>query len=312
VAALGSNIPIRGFCNSSRYNYAVRRLIVNADDFGLTPGVNQAILKANSEGVVTSATLMANAGGFDDAVRLGRSAPNLSVGCHVVLLDGEPLSDNRKVPSLICGAASRFEKSISRFALRAMRGKIIPSEVELEAAAQIRKLQAAGVKVSHIDTHKHAHIFPQVLGPLLRAAKACGIRAIRNPFGRVAFSAVAARPKLWKRYGELMLLNPFSRQFLQRVRAEGMVTPDGCLGVAATGVLDEDLFHSILQNLPDGTWEFVTHPGYNDSDLDRVATRLRDSREMELCLLTSPAIREDLSRHGIKLISSAIWFRNRD
>ncbi|MBV8049547.1 MAG: ChbG/HpnK family deacetylase, partial [Acidobacteriaceae bacterium] len=256
-----------------------------------------------TEGAVTSCTLMANAGGFTDAVQLAKAAPRLSIGCHVLMVDGEPLSDSRRVPSLIRGTGSQFEKSISKFALWAMRGKISPSEVELEAAAQIRKLQAAGIDVSHLDTHKHTHIFPQVLVPLLRAAKACGIRAIRNPFGRVAFSGVAARPKLWKRYGELMLLNPFSRQFLQHVRQEGILTPDGSLGVAATGALDEALFHSILENLPEGTWEFVTHPGYNDTDLDRVATRLRDSREIELRILTSPATREHLARHGIELIS---------
>jgi chitin disaccharide deacetylase len=286
-----------------RYNSAVRRLIVNADDFGLTPGVNRAILEAHTTGVVSSATLMANAAGFDDAVQLAKAAPNLSVGCHVVLVDGAPLSDSRKVPSLTSGIDSQFEKSLGMFAFRAIRGKISVAEIEIEVAAQIRKLQAAGMEISHVDTHKHTHIFPQVLGPVLRAAKSCGVRAIRNPFGRVAISGLAARPKLWKRYGQLMLLNPFARRFLKSVQAEGLVTPDGCLGVAATGILDESLFHSILENLPDGTWEFVTHPGYNDSDLDRVATRLRQSRETELRLLTSSEVGEDLARNGIELIS---------
>jgi chitin disaccharide deacetylase len=281
----------------------VRRLIVNADDFGLTPGVNRAIVKAHCEGVVTSCTLMANVGGFNDAVQLAETAPRLSVGCHVVLVDGTPLSNGSEIPSLTAGVDRQLEKSISAFAFRVIRGKISASEVEREAAAQIRKVQAAGIEVSHVDTHKHAHIFPQVLKPLLRAARACGIRAIRNPFGRVGFSGVATRPKLWKRYGELMLLNPFSRSFLQRVKEEGIVTPDGSLGVAATGVLDEALFRSILEYLPEGTWEFVTHPGYNDSDLDRIGTRLRDSREVELRLLTSPSIRAELKQQGIELIS---------
>jgi len=290
-------------CRNVRYNSGVRRLIVNADDFGLTLGVNRAIIEAHSTGVVSSATLMANATGFDDAVQLARAAPNLSVGCHIVLIDGAPLCDSRKVPTLTGGIDSQFEKSIGAFAFRAMCGKIKPGEIQMEAAAQIRRLQAAGIEISHIDTHKHTHIFPQVLSPLLRAAKACGVAAIRNPFGRVAFSGLATRPKLWKRYGQLMLLNPFARRFLQCVQAERITTPDGCFGIAATGVLDETLFHSILENLPDGTWEFVTHPGYNDSDLDRVATRLRQSRETELRLLTSPGVREDLARHGIELIS---------
>jgi predicted glycoside hydrolase/deacetylase ChbG (UPF0249 family) len=187
--------------------------------------------------------------------------------------------------------------------VRAIRGRINPTNVETEAAAQIQKLQAAGIQLSHLDTHKHTHLFPQILRPLLRTARSCGIRAIRNPFGRIGFSVVATRPKLWKRYGELMLLNPLATKFRRLVQAEGMLTTDGSLGVAATGTLDEKLFQLIIENLPDGTWEFVTHPGYNDPDLAGVRTRLRESRETELQILTSPALREYLERSGIELIS---------
>ena len=188
-------------------------------------------------------------------------------------------------------------------ASRALRGRIKAAEVETEVAAQIEKLRSAGISPTHVDTHKHAHIFPQILKPLLRAAKTCGVRALRNPFGRIALATVARRPQLWKRYGELMLLNPLARKFRRAVDAEAMITPDGSLGVAATGSLDESLFQQILKNLPDGSWEFVTHPGYNDSDLDQVRTRLRTSRETELRLLTSPDLRESLQRSGIELIS---------
>ena len=282
----------------------MRRLIVNADDFGLTPGVNRAIVEAHAQGMVTSATLMANAAGFEDAVRLAKSCPELSVGCHVVLVDGTPVSSPSQIPTLTGGAdCGRFERRLSSFAMRAVGGSLNPAEVETEVAAQIRKLQAGGIQPSHVDTHKHSHVFHQVLRPVLRAAKACGVRAIRNPFGRVAFSAVLGRPKLWKRYGELMLLNPLARNFLRSVQGEGMRTPDGSVGIAATGALDERLFRQILETLPDGTWEFVSHPGYNDADLGNVQTRLRQSRETELHLLTSPAIRETLERNGIELIS---------
>jgi chitin disaccharide deacetylase len=282
----------------------VRRLIVNADDFGLTPGVNRGILEAHVKGVVTSATLMANASGFDDAVELAQTSPTLSVGCHVVLVDGSPVSSLSRSSTLRGGADSQqLEKSLSRFAVRALRGRVDPTEVETEVAAQIQKLQAAGIRLSHVDTHKHAHIFPQILAPLLRAAKACGIRAIRNPFGRIAFAGVAGRPRLWKRYGQLLLLNPLAGKFRRYVREQSILTPDGSLGIAATGVLDERLFELIIENFPGGTWELVTHPGYNDADLDRVPTRLRQSRETELQLLTSAGFREKLERSGIELIS---------
>lgn len=279
----------------------MRRLIVNADDFGLTPGVNRAILEAHAHGVVTSATLMANAAGFDEAVRLTKSSPALSVGCHVMLVDGAPVSNPSEIPTLT--DSGKFGTRLTGFAMRAVGGSINPVELETEIAVQISKLQAAGIQPSHVDTHKHTHMFPQILRPLLRAAKACGVRAVRNPFGRFAFSAVLGRPKLWKRYGELMLLNPLARSFLRSVQAEGMLTPDGSVGVAATGSLDEKLFRQIVENLPEGTWEFVSHPGYNDAALDRVRTRLRQSRERELQILTSPAIRETIERGGIELIS---------
>jgi chitin disaccharide deacetylase len=282
----------------------VRRLIINADDFGLTPGVNRAILEAHSQGVVTSTTLMANASAFDHAVQLATSAPSFDVGCHIVLVDGSPVSDPSAIRTLTDGGRhGEFERNLSSFAARAIRGRLDPAQIEQEVIAQIAKLQTAGIPVSHIDTHKHLHALPQILPPLLRAAKACGIRAIRNPFGRVAFSLIVGRPKLWKRWGELTVLNALARRFCRAVEAQAMITPKGSLGIAATGALDERLFRLVLENLPEGTWEFITHPGYNDADLDRVRTRLRQSRETELRLLTSADTRASLARDGIELIS---------
>ena len=282
----------------------MRRLIVNADDFGLTAGVNRAIAEAHRTGIVTSTTLMANSGAFDDAVRLSQQNARLAVGCHTMLVDGTPLLDARQVSTLI-GATDdhQFVRGIGRFSLRAMSGRIDRDQVEAEATAQIRKLQSAGITVSHLDTHKHTHLFPQILHPLLRAARACGVRAIRNPFGRIAFSAIASRPKLWKRYSQLNLLNALAARFRRSVSAAGMMTTDGSIGVAATGAMDDHLFRLLFENLPDGTWEFVCHPGYNDADLQTVHTRLRQSREIELRLLTSPATQELLVRNDVQLIS---------
>ena len=282
----------------------MRRLIVNADDFGLTLGVNRAIIEAHTQGVVTSATLMANSAAFDDAVQLAHLHPKLGVGCHLVLVDGSPLLSPSEVSSLVDRRqGNQFRRDISGFAFRALAGRLDENEIEAEATAQIRKLQAAGIQVSHVDTHKHTHLFPAVLRPVLRAAQACGVKAIRNPFGRVAFSLIAGRPQLWKRYGEVKVLNVLSRKFHETIHAAGMVTTDGSLGVVATGALDDRLFQLILENLPEGTWEFVTHPGYNDAALASVHTRLRESRETELRLLTSPGTRELLNQNGIQLVS---------
>jgi chitin disaccharide deacetylase len=282
----------------------VRRLIVNADDFGFTSGVNRAIVEAHARGIVTSSTLMANGPAFADAAQLAKTIPTLSIGCHVVLIDGQPVLSTEQLPSLTHGA--RFRGGMMTFAARAVAGGIDADEITAEAAAQIRKIQAAGILVSHLDTHKHTHLFPKILRPLLRAAGSCGIRALRNPFGLrlpLRTGDLLARPGLWRRYAQLRVLGRFAGKFREAVDREGFTTPDGTLGIAVTGSLDENLFHAIARNIPPGTWEFVCHPGYNDRDLQEAETRLRASRETELRVLTLPAARDVLLHEGIELIS---------
>jgi chitin disaccharide deacetylase len=283
----------------------VRRLIINADDFGLTHGVNRAILEAHNYGTVTSTTVMANGPAFEDAIQLAECTSQLSVGCHILLVDGLPVVGVGKTSSLADKNASdgRFYRSLNRFALRALTGRIDAGEVEAEATAQIRKLQAAGIAVSHFDTHKHTHMFPAVLRPLLRAARACGVTAVRNPFGPLHFSVLAKRPGLWTRFSQVTFLGGLGRTFRRSVSDAGLNMPDGTVGVVATGALDISLFEGIVDSLPEGTWELVCHPGYNDTDLANVRTRLHESRAIELQLLTSPRAREILTRKSVQLIS---------
>jgi hopanoid biosynthesis associated protein HpnK len=282
----------------------LRRLIVNADDFGFTSGVNRAIVEAHSHGIVTSSTLMANGPAFTEAVKLVKRNPRLGVGCHVVLIDGEPLLDREKIPSLT--HSRRFRDSLKSFAARALSRRIDEEEIFAEVAAQIRKLQASAISVSHVDTHKHTHLFPRILRPVLRAARECGVRAVRNPFGPrlpMRSSKLMERPNLWTRYAQLRILGGFAKNFRSAVAREGFVTPDGTLGIEVTGTLDETLFHAIAESIPEGTWEFVCHPGYNDADLQKANTRLRESRETELRVLTLPGAREILEQKRIQLIS---------
>jgi predicted glycoside hydrolase/deacetylase ChbG (UPF0249 family) len=290
----------------------VRKLIVNADDFGLTAGVNRAILETHRDGVVSSTTLMANGAAFEDAVTVARSAPNLSVGCHVVLVDGTPVSPPETVDTLVAirsAEPDKFYSSLSAFAARAMLGGFDPDQLVAEVTAQIRKIQAAGLQVTHLDTHKHAHIFPEILVALLRAARICGVRAIRNPF--VPVKAMPARlfkgkRNLWKRYGQVRMLHTFSHQFSQRTKRSGLLTPDGIVGVIETGSVETGGYSSLLRqtlaSLPDGTWELVCHPGYSDADLRAAGTRLLDSREQERTLLTSAAMRQFLEELKIQVI----------
>ena len=247
---------------------------------------------------------MANGPAFDQAVPLAAAAPDLSVGCHVELVDGSSLLPPSQVPTLTQGRDRiRFYRSSSAFAWHTISGRVSPAQIELEAVAQIRKLQAAGISVTHLDTHKHTHIVPRVLQSLVRAAQACGVRKIRNPFEPLRISGLIRRPGLWKRWIQFRTLSAMARAFRETAKNAGMITTDGTIGMVATGALDEKLFRALIENLPDGTWEFVCHPGYNDPELQSLQTRLRKSREQELEILIASPTRDLLQRNHIELIS---------
>jgi predicted glycoside hydrolase/deacetylase ChbG (UPF0249 family) len=151
-------------------------------------------------------------------------------------------------------------------------------------------------------------MFPHVLRPVLRAARACGIRAVRNPFEPVRSwpgSMVFSNPGLWLRSGGVLAFQMFASEFRRALKEQGMVSTDGTVGIAATGLLDQQKLLRILRALPEGTWELVCHPGYSDADLQAAGTRLTQSREVELSALTAIETREVLAHLKIKLISYA-------
>ncbi|HUO61463.1 MAG TPA: ChbG/HpnK family deacetylase [Candidatus Acidoferrales bacterium] len=284
----------------------MKLLLVNADDFGLTEGVNRAIAECHTRGMVTSTTLMATGAAFECAVELSRSLPNLSVGCHMVLVDGEPLLPPDAVRSLLAPGTNRFYHSIGEFARAALLGKFRPDEIEAEASAQFDRLHQAGVRISHFDSHKHTHLFPAVLGPVLRAAKRAGINAVRNPFepsSTLSMGTVLRDRKLAVRTAEVLVLRSYRQYFMKQIRAYGMWTPDGSIGVAATGSLTQEILCELIERMPEGTWELCCHPGYNDSALDSIRTKLRQSRMVELEALTSRGVRDLLAREGVVLQS---------
>jgi chitin disaccharide deacetylase len=258
------------------------RLILNADDFGLTRGINRAVGELAAAGALTSATLMASGPAFDDAVAIARAHPSLGVGCHIVLVDGVPVSPPETIPSLLAPDRSSFRATLRSFLAALVTRRIRPEEIEREAIVQIRRLQTAGISVTHIDTHKHAHIFPAIARPLLRAAEQCGVRAIRDPF-EPAWS-LALHQGDAKRRAAIRLLSMLRPHWhsLPQLRDHRLLTTDGTIAISATGVLDPDTLGRILAALPSsGTFELCCHPGYNDRDLDQVITRLRAHRETE-------------------------------
>jgi predicted glycoside hydrolase/deacetylase ChbG (UPF0249 family) len=287
------------------------RLIVNADDFGLTPGVNRAIAELHEAGALNSATLMANGRAFDDAVALAHKHPGLGVGCHIVLTDGVPVSPPDTVPSLRARtlnlfSADTFRPALVEFFLAVLLGQVDEQDIEREAVAQIQKLQHAGLVVTHLDTHKHTHILPAVARPLLRAAERCGVPAVRNPFEQ-PWSLALGKSALLRRV-QVRAIQMLQPRFLALPPiADGRIrTTDGTIGISATGDLNEATLRAVVDAMPEGTWEIVCHPGYNDAALDAVTTRLRQSRDVEReALLTVFAQPHNFSaqRNGFTLIS---------
>src|ERR1700677_141326 len=257
-------------------------LIINADDFGLTKGVNRAVAELHRAHVLSSATLMATGLAFDDAVAVALANPALGVGCHIVLTDGVPVCDPRSIPTLMGADGRSFRPSLVDFIQALLRGRIREEEIEREALAQVQKLQRVGIAVTHLDTHKHAHLFPAVTRPLLRVAAHPSIGAIRNPFERGWSLTLGHGGRLRRLQVKVLggLQTRFERQ--PQIRNGQVLTTDGTIGISATGRLVAETLREILEALPgEGSFELCCHPGYNDDDLDRVTTRLREHRDIE-------------------------------
>ncbi len=264
------------------------QLIINADDLGYTEGVDRAVLALHAAGALSSATAMAG-GSATAAHALSWTGAHLPVGAHIVLVDGGPASPAKDVRSLLQG--SRFRPKLGPFVRDLWLGRLREGDIEREAIAQMRALQELGLQLTHIDTHKHTHMFPQVLRPLLRAARACGIHAIRNPF-EPAWSVRATLHAPWLRRAEVRLLTTLRRGFLAEVDRAGLRTTAGALGVAATGTLHGPALAGLFDALdrygrPDECYELVCHPAFHDAALDAQPTRLRAAREVERAALAS-------------------------
>ena len=225
---------------------------------------------------------MANGPAFDDAVTVAHAHPTLGIGCHIVLTDGVPVSRPETIPTLIGPDRKSFRPSLTAFLRALFLGRIREEDITREASAQVLKLQLAGIPITHIDTHKHTHLFPAVARPLIGVAEHMQIRAIRNPF-EPQFSFALNQGSTTRRLA-IQLINRLRPRFDAALHAhEGRIrTTDGTVAISATGQLNARTLAQVLRALPPtGTYELCCHPGYNDRDLDRVTTRLRAHRDAE-------------------------------
>jgi chitin disaccharide deacetylase len=259
------------------------RLIVNADDFGFTRDVNEGIVEAHRHGILTATTLMANGDAFEHAVALAQQTPSLDVGCHLVLVQGRSVADpSRELPA-----------TVTEFVRALLQRKL---DIHKEISAQVQKIARAGIRPTHIDTHKHTHLLPPVLNAVARVAHEYRIPWVRRPFdfgihrsARITKSAVAmgmraTRPGFARALAQLKMTDHFT-------------------GFQITGTLDAASLLDTLERLPEGLTEFMCHPGKLGPELRAAATRLKESRERELAALMSAEARAVIERRGIELVN---------
>ena len=267
---------------------ARRRLVVNADDFGFTPDVNAGIVEAHRRGILTATTLMANGGAFDDAVRLARETPALDIGCHLVLVGGRSVLTGETLSATV----GQLLLSLARRRLRLYD----------ELAAQVRRVIAAGLQPTHLDTHKHTHLAPAVLEAVVRVARDFEIRWVRRPFD-LPMDGLAGAPRLTRLANRsLGLLRGRVQRMLE---AHGCRTVDHFAGFQLTGRLGAAELIALAAALPEGSTELMCHPGYLTDALRHAPTRLKESRQRELEALTAPEVRRAFERHGIELVTFA-------
>jgi predicted glycoside hydrolase/deacetylase ChbG (UPF0249 family) len=251
----------------------VKRLIVNADDFGFTRDVNQGIIQAHREGILTATTLMATGVAFNDAVRLAKETPTLDVGCHLVLV-GEP----------------PFPMTVGRLVPQVLLGRIAIFDV---FRAQVRKIMDAGIVPTHLDTHKHTHLLPQVLEAVARVSEEFRIPWVRRPFDfRGQPGGIG-----WK--NSLMHLR--ASGFEKTLARHECRSTDWFAGFRMTGSYDAGLLASVIRALPEGSTEFMCHPGVLGSELQNADTRLKKNRQDELAALTSTEVKTAIGETGVRL-----------
>jgi chitin disaccharide deacetylase len=283
----------------------MKRLIVNADDFGLTAGVNRGIVEGHRRGIVTSATLMANGAAFEEAADLARENPRMGVGCHLVLVGGICVARRSDIP-LLTDSDGNLPADLPRLVANLAVGKKIVPQLAAEFRAQVARILGAGIAPTHLDTHKHTHCHPRVMEALAEVAGEFGIRCVRKPFEEVADSLGLAQSHHglpFKQRLVALAARGGKPAFDRLVRRHELRTPMRFYGVSLTGRLCPAAVLAMAEKLGEGTSELMCHPGYSDGELKDTGTRLREERELELQALVDAEVRNAIPRLGIQLVS---------
>jgi hopanoid biosynthesis associated protein HpnK len=276
----------------------MKRLIINADDFGLHDSINTGIIRAHRDGCVTSATLVAGGQAFDQAVSLARQCPDLGVGVHLTLVGLRPVAHGG-VRSLLTGDGS-FWPDYLAFSRQYCKGRIKPEHVETELRCQLQKVVGSGLKITHLDSHQHLHVlpgFPRIIGKLAHEFK---IDRIRIPAEPINFMPTAEWS--WGRLLSRIALTGCAVEAGIQYRRQGLRHPDHFFGMLSGGRTNYQNLQAILTQLPEGTTEIMVHPGLDNAILE-AAYHWNYQWQAEMEALRSPTVLERLRQMEVTLIN---------
>lgn len=278
---------------------AEKFLIINADDLGLHPYINQAIINAHQKGAVTSTTLIASGSAFDEAIQIALHAPNLSVGAHLTLVGGlPPVAAANLIPSLLTSGGVFRDNHIT-FICDWLQGKINQNEIFIEWSAQIEKIQATGISVSHLDSHQHLHVLPGLSELVLKVAKKYSISAVRIPKEPFSFFATGplAPMRILARDGLTLCAHKAFNHW-----HSSLSSPEHFFGMLAGGQMTLERWKKLIPLLPEGSSEVMVHPGANNLELGSSFSWHYQWQE-ELAALQSEELQEWLTRYSVRLIN---------
>lgn len=249
--------------------------------------MNTGILEAYRTGILRSTTLMANGDAFEHAVGLARAHPNLDVGCHLVLVQGDS----------VARPGTALPATLSELIHALARRRLNPYE---ELRAQVRRILEAGVLPTHLDTHKHTHLLPPVLDAVARLSEEFGIRWVRRPFD---FPLRGGAPAPWPVRATSRALALWRGRFLSVLERHGCRTTDHFAGFQITGRFHTRQLIELIRQLPGGSTEFMCHPGHCTDELRSARTRLTESRAAELEALRAREVRLAIEEAAVQLVS---------
>ena len=279
----------------------VRKVIITGDDFGLALPVNDAIVRAHAEGVLTSASIMTGGDFFEDAVGRARNHPALRVGLHLTLVEGRPVSPPELVPDLV-DSNGEFSTRLARAGFRFFFLPGVRRQLETEIRAQFDAFARTGLPLDHADAHNHMHLHPTVLGLMLKTGSEYGLRAVRLPKEPPLRSWRAAGHSLAARLTSAFFLAPWIFLMKRTLRRAGVKCNDYLFGMTDSGAMTEPLLQKILRNLPGGVTELCCHPAASRSvEIDRAMPLYR--HEDEFMALTGGLLRRTLDEVNAQTIA---------